>query len=337
MGTKIIFFKRSPRTPLLMNSESDEAEDVENGIRIEVASENGDVDQAELVVFKDEYFKTLFAVLFLLLSLFVTAICLAITHDRMPDTAPLPDIFLDNVSYLDYALSVVEYLLITVVLIATLVGIFHRHRTIVFMRVFLILGIMYLYRAVTFFVTAVPKADPGFHCYDKMNGTLSFNVFASRVVVISSGGGLSLGNELEDKHFYCGDYIFSGHTSVFILMYLAIKQYTPRNFFLLHWLVFVCSTVGVIFLLLSRGHYTVDVVLAYVFSTRLWWAYHTFANTNLKNTKAGNSLRKLWWWRLFRYLEKNVPGPVPNRFSLPLPRSWSSYLTAKFFRKVDLD
>ena len=35
-----------------MNSESDEAEDVENGIRIEVASENGDVDQAELVVFK---------------------------------------------------------------------------------------------------------------------------------------------------------------------------------------------------------------------------------------------------------------------------------------------
>ena len=45
---------------------------------------------------------------------------------------------------------------------------------------------------------------------------------------------------------------------------------TPRNFFLLHWLVFVCSTVGVIFLLLSRGHYTVDVVLAYVFSTRLW-------------------------------------------------------------------
>ena len=47
-------------------------------------------------------------------------------------------------------------------------------RTIIFMRVFLLLGIMYLYRAATFSVTALPIADTNFKCYNKYNGSIPF-------------------------------------------------------------------------------------------------------------------------------------------------------------------
>ena len=38
------------------------------------------------------------------------------------------------------------------------------------------------------------------------------------------------------------------------------------------------SVTGVVMLLLGRGHYSVDVVLAYYITTRLWWVYHSVAN-----------------------------------------------------------
>ena len=45
-------------------------------------------------------------------------------------------------------------------------------------------------------------------------------VIAERVLKIISGGGLSING----KHVYCGDYIYSGHTMVLTMGYLAIKQ-----------------------------------------------------------------------------------------------------------------
>ena len=41
-----------------------------------------------------------------------------------------------------------------------------------------------------------------------------------RVITLLSGGGLSING----KHVYCGDYIFSGHTVIFVMAYLCIKQ-----------------------------------------------------------------------------------------------------------------
>ena len=46
--------------------------------------------------------------LFLLAGFLATATSLAATHDRVPDTAPLPDIVLDNILYKDWALGVCE-------------------------------------------------------------------------------------------------------------------------------------------------------------------------------------------------------------------------------------
>ena len=80
--------------------------------------------------------------------------------------------------------------------------------------------------------------------------------------------------------------------------------------------------MGVLFILLSRGHYTIDILLAYYFSTRIWYTYHTMADGGEQFTTRGNRrnyFRKVIWWPLFRFLELNVPGPLPNQFDLPIP------------------
>ena len=78
---------------------------------------------------------------------------------------------------------------------------------------------------------------------------------------------------------------------------------SPKRFKLLHWASFLVSLSGVVFLLLGRGHYTIDVVLAYFVSTRIWWTYHTLAhNKHLRKQGEDNMLANECWWLAFRYV-----------------------------------
>lgn len=38
------------------------------------------------------------------------------------------------------------------------------------------------------------------------------------------------------------------------------------------------ALVGVLMVLVAHGHYTIDVLIAYYITTRLFWVYHTLAN-----------------------------------------------------------
>lgn len=53
---------------------------------------------------------------------------------------------------------------------------------------------------------------------------------------------------------------------------------SPKKFKPFHWLVGLAALVGIVMVLLARGHYTVDVLIAYYVTTRLWYIYHTMAN-----------------------------------------------------------
>ena len=74
---------------------------------------------------------------------------------------------------------------------------------------------------------------------------------------------------------------------------------SPRRWFLLHYASMVTSIAGVVTLLLARGHYSIDVIIAYWVTTRIWWIYHTLANNaNLKDLDGyaenpNNFLRKV--------------------------------------------
>lgn len=95
--------------------------------------------------------------------------------------------------------------------------------------------------------------------------------------------------------------------------------------------------------LLAHGHYTIDVLIAYYVTTRLFWTYHTLANNSLL-LKVGinltltmsiilkclilqqnghNYIGREWWFFIFRYFEKNVRGPLPMQYDCPFPIPWT--------------
>lgn len=63
----------------------------------------------------------------------------------------------------------------------------------------------------------------------------------------------------------------------------------------------VVALVGVIFLVISRGHYTLDVILSYFICTRVFWNYHTMV--------AHPTMRVSFLSRVFKRVRKAVdPG-----------------------------
>ena len=59
------------------------------------------------------------------------------------------------------------------VISAMIVLIMHKHRFIILRRLALILGLLYGYRAITMFVTNLPKADPNYFCAEKVRYIMS--------------------------------------------------------------------------------------------------------------------------------------------------------------------
>merc|ERR1711915_544285 len=170
-----------------------------------------------------EPIKAFFSLAFLGVSWVANASSLALTHEYVPNYEPLPDIILDNIAYQSWALDVSEILLMISIIAAVVVVVFHKYRFILLRRIWFLLGLLYFYRSVTIFVTVLPKADSGYECSQKA-GNITALLVINRVVTILSGGGLSING----KHIYCGDYIFSGHTVIFVMAYLCIKQYAVQ-------------------------------------------------------------------------------------------------------------
>ena len=166
-----------------------------------------------------EPFKTFLSGLFLLSGFLATTISLSVTHDHVPLTPSLPDEVLDHVEYLSWGLTASEAILIINVTMAVTVVILHHHRLIILRRVWFLLGLLYYYRSLTMFVTILPKPDKNYKCMVEEDH-VTFLIIVKRVLHIISGGGLSVNG----KHVYCGDYIFSGHTVIFVMAYLCIKQ-----------------------------------------------------------------------------------------------------------------
>lgn len=271
--------------------------------------------------FPKEKLKTLLAFLFASANWFLTTVSLAIVHERLPDRSkvpPLPDVLFDVFPPLDWALDVSEILIVVSTNVCLLTMFLHRHRFIVLRRVFLILGLLYLMRCITMFVTQVPVASTTYFCSPKANSTSPAVVF-QRVFQLMSGFGLSING----KHTYCGDYIYSGHTVILSMAYLVIYEYTPKRplfFKILQWGSWLVSVTGVVMVLLARGHYTVDVLIAYYVTTRVFWMYHTMANNpRLKVPGNYNYLSRVWWFCMFEYFERNVEDVVPSQYDWPFP------------------
>ena len=72
---------------------------------------------------------------------------------------------------------------------------------------------------------------------------------------------------------------------------------TSKKLYVLHWASFLASTTGIVMVLIARGHYTIDVLVAYYVSTRVFWIYHTMAH---------NAQLKVWIFCNFGRLHFNI-------------------------------
>lgn len=72
---------------------------------------------------------------------------------------------------------------------------------------------------------------------------------------------------------------------------------SPRRCQPIHWLAGLTVLVGIIMVLVAHGHYTVDVLIAYYVTTRLWYIYHTLANnSHLKVRSTFDHLLKTFYF-----------------------------------------
>lgn len=265
-----------------------------------------------------EILKTLFAFVIMIFNLFITLLSLSVVHDLVPDRnlcGPLPDTFLSHIEEIEWALSMSEYIILVSASSTTIILIFHRYKWIIFRRVFLMMSLLYLYRGVTMFITVVPIASVKYYCSPKAP-TLTAKILFYRIFYLMSGVGLSING----KHTFCGDYIYSGHTVILVFSYLCISEYVPKKFTFVRIIYALMAVVGILLVLLGHGHYSIDVLIAYYITTRLFWTYHTLANNeSLKKKHENNYIAREWWFVVFCYFESKVTRPIPCQFQWPLP------------------
>ncbi|KAI6195967.1 Phosphatidylcholine:ceramide cholinephosphotransferase 1 [Aphelenchoides besseyi] len=173
--------------------------------------------------FPKERCKTGLAVLLLLMAAISNDVVIAYIHDLVPDQPPLPDIIFDNFTYRPAAMRISECLMLSLLIVLAILIFVHEHRWILVRRIATLAALLYFGRAVTMFVTQLPKADPNFYCSPKLdlkNRTVN-GVLIRATRFFSAFGLVMAGNE---NLALCGDYVYSGHTIVLVLCYLFIVE-----------------------------------------------------------------------------------------------------------------
>lgn len=263
-----------------------------------------------------EWWKTAVAFLYAVFNLVFTTVVITVVHERVPDKSvspPLPDKFFDYVERVTWAFTVTEVNGLILVGLWSVQWLLLRHRSIIGRRCFFLIGTLYMYRCVTMYITTLPVPGKHMVCAPKLYNDSSGKIW--RILRLISGGGLSL----TGSHLMCGDFLYSGHTVMLTLSYLFIKEYSPRWMWWYHWLCWLLSASGVVCILIGHEHYSIDVVVGYFVTTRLFWWYHTMANAHVLRQAPNNYLSRTWWNPVFNFLEWNVQTPVPIVLSWPFP------------------
>ncbi|VDM55294.1 unnamed protein product [Angiostrongylus costaricensis] len=180
----------------------------------------------------------------------------------------------------------------------------HQSRAIIARRFMFIAGTLYAFRAVTLLITQLPPGyeNNNLRCREQVN--LTFNLFISRVFEQGIRAGFQ-----EKTNMLCGDMLFSGHTLGMVTSALSIAYYLPHKWRFLQWIPHLLALIGMVCMIISRTHYTIDIFIGYWLSNFIFRVYHAFCEVDIFMERRKSVLYGLWMLWVVEWLEDDiVPG-----------------------------
>jgi sphingomyelin synthase-related protein 1 len=193
--------------------------------------------------------------------------------DRQPPHKPLPDVLLDilpDLSHIQFPIvnvvSILQYIL-------AIISMPVKTRWQRVGQFLLMQFTINTFRAFTVSVTSLPNIHVYPYCEKRPD-----NFFQVLSYMIRYGT--------------CSDYMFSGHTATSTLTWLLTRKFATREWY--KWTVGILVDVMVVFLLLQRWHYTVDIIIAIVLTWFLFTTYYRFETDK-------------YWWYFYSFILKESP------------------------------
>ncbi|KAK6026144.1 hypothetical protein OSTOST_07938, partial [Ostertagia ostertagi] len=187
----------------------------------------------------------------------------------------------------EWASRLGDYMVLATLTCFCLLLVFHQSRAIVARR-FLFIAAPTLYLSALFHAPWYIKLTSGYEnnevrCREQVN--ITFSIFLSRVAEQLIRAGFQ-----EKTKMLCGDMLFSGH---------SLTMWIPHLF----------TAIGMICLIISRTHYTIDIFIAYWLSNFVFRTYHAFCEVDIFMERRKSVLHGLWMLWIVEWLEDDiVPG-----------------------------
>mmetsp|Transcript_9530 Transcript_9530/g.19396 ORF Transcript_9530/g.19396 Transcript_9530/m.19396 type:complete len:420 (-) Transcript_9530:69-1328(-) len=184
----------------------------------------------------------------------------------------------------------------------------------IFRRFIMVYGLLEMMRTVTVLLTSLPDASAACRrltpigdlaCGASSWKAMNNNETWSEILIHT-------GKILIPVHpVTCGDMIFSGHSNSAICLALTWHTYykwVPAKVNIVKTFIWCLAVTACTLLVLTKVHYTLDVVLAMYFSITVWGTYHRLAI----DVKMGHRFISVWW------IDSVIIYPVMEFLELPL-------------------
>lgn len=281
--------------------------------------------------YRPERLKTIITMLCFACAVVINHFVLAVISDII-SRQPLPDLAHSIIAQNDTLRFLADVFTMAGVLAAALVCmVVHKHRWIVSRRLFYISSVLYIMRGISICLTHIPS---GFHDFENdiceppnPDPNPSFSSVITKFLTITATFGLQFGHK--ENKLHCGDMLFSGHTTAISTCCFFLTYYTPHSLWPLKVTAISCCIFAMFCFVISRIHYSVDVVMGYWISSVVFSIYHAFCEVPHVLRPRNRAFRRLFlFWTMFE-LERHVPeGRIPNQLEWPLP--WPKFVITLF-------
>ncbi|RCN31506.1 hypothetical protein ANCCAN_22705 [Ancylostoma caninum] len=283
--------------------------------------------------YKPERMKTVITVVFFIVVMGINHFVLAVISDII-SRIPLPDLAHSLIQQYETPRHMADVFASAAVGVLLLVcTVFHKYRWIVTRRLFYIGTVLYIMRAISICLTHIPSA---FHDFENdicvppnSDPNPSLGSLFDKFLSIARTMGLQVQLQTLNSKLHCGDMLFSGHTTAISTSCFFLNYYTPHSLWPLKLAAITSCIIAMICVVISRIHYSVDVVMGYWISSIIFSVYHGFCEVPHVLRPRNRPFRRLFlFWTMFE-LERHVPeGRIPNKLEWPLP--WPKAIANKF-------